>query len=289
MIAITHIICPVDFSWYSSRACDYAAVLARWYDAKLTVLHVFAPPPVLDLPAAIEDSSERRRAMNELRQFAAGISVHSPLDLRVVPGSSIANAIIGTAEEMGADLMVLGSHGRTGLERVLLGSVTEAVIRRAPCPALVVPRRDSTGDRRPIEIRRILCAVDFSEASLRAIEYALTLAEESDSELTLLHVIDCPEDAGRPAQDGGDAASADVLARLERLIPSDARDYCAVRIAVEHGAVHRRILDEAAVADADLIVMGVHGRRALDVMMFGSNSARVTRAASCPVMIVRHP
>jgi nucleotide-binding universal stress UspA family protein len=135
--------------------------------------------------------------------------------------------------------------------------------------------------------------VDFSDASRRALTYGIALAEEADAHLTLLHVIDIPpelQEAAGPAGLDVDAvraaAEADVLRRLREMIPPDARAYCTIETAVREGAPYREILKEAAADNADLIVMGVQGRSAIDLVMFGSNSARVARGAICAALVV---
>jgi nucleotide-binding universal stress UspA family protein len=178
---------------------------------------------------------------------------------------------------------------------LFLGSVTEKVIRKATCPTLVVPPRaaDVPPDA-PVRFKRILCAIDFSESSLSALAYALNLAEEADAHLTLLHVIEMPpelrENALAPDFDIDrihTAAEADARRRLQDLIPDQARTYATVETAVVEGGAYRRVLQRAAEEQADLIVMGVHGRSAIDLLVFGSTTHHVVRAAMCPVLIVR--
>ena len=293
MITISRVVCPVDFSDFSRHALEHAALVAKWYDARLLAVHVFPPPPSLDLPAAIEENSERERALGELRRFVASIDgVGNPdPELRAVAGSAIAKTIVSDAAETRADLLVLGSHGRAGFKRLLLGSVTEDVIRHATCPTLVVPRRIADDAAGPAAFRRVLCAVDFSDASLKALEYAMAIAEEGDAALTLLHVYAFPSDLLPPSSDDDAMAGLRELMqaernRLETLVPDSLRTYCTVETVVRPGAVHHEILTAAAESKSDIIVMGVHCRGAFDVMMFGSNTARVVRAATCPVLIV---
>ena len=294
VISISHIVCPVDFSEFSRHALGYAEAFAERYDSRLSVVHVFPPPATLDLPEPIEANTATARARGELERFVGSVNGTRRVALRAVAGSTPGKTIVADAEEARADLLVLGSHGRSGFERLLLGSVTEDVIRHAPCPVLVVPRRIADEPTAPTAFRRVLCAVDFSEASLRALEYAMAIAEESDADLTLLHVYSFPPDLlPDPAAGASLAGLGEPMAaakhRLEGLVPNGLRDYCVVDTVVQAGAVHSEILTAASALRADLIVMGVHGRSALSVMMFGSNTARVVRAATCPVLVVhRH-
>jgi nucleotide-binding universal stress UspA family protein len=294
MIDITRILCPVDFSEPSRRALDHAAAIAGWYGAGITVLHVFPVMPVMDVPPLVLEERDRNRITADLLRFTAHVPSAIPLDHVVMDATTVHEQILRRARELPADLLVLGSHGRSGLNRLLLGSVTERVMRKAPCPTLVVP--PAVPDRspaEPVQYRRILCPVDFSEGSVRALEYAMTLAEEADAEIELLHVIEVlPELSGvaRPAGVDLDrlraAVEAERLRQLRALVPNDARTYCTVTTAVREGGVYGEILTAAAEHHADVIVMGVQGRGAVDLLIFGSNTARVARRGACPVLIV---
>ena len=294
MIQITRILCPVDLSEISRRALEHAAVLARWYEARLTVLHVISSSAAAVVPALVMDGRERERALTDLECFAGQAPLDVPLDMCVREATDIHREILEQAERTNADLLVVGSHGRSGFERLLLGSITEKLMHKAPCPIMVVP--PGASDRAPGEpvlFRRILCPVDFSDASLRALTYATTMAEEADARLTALHVIERPPELREnPLTEGFDvdriraAAEATGLQRLREVIPEEAQTYCTVQTAVREGAAYREILKVAAAQNVDLIVMGVQGRGALDLVIFGSNTARVARAATCPVLIV---
>jgi nucleotide-binding universal stress UspA family protein len=294
MIRITQILCPIDFSEFSRHALDHAAAIARWYEARLTVLHVFPNLPAMDLPPVVMDDSDRERIINSMRRFTSHVPAEVPLDLRLREASFIHWEILEQAREVGADLIVTGGHGRSGFARLLLGSITERVMRAATCPTMVVPRRASdVAPDTPVHVRGILCPVDFSKGSLRALEYAMNMAEEADARLTVLHVVEIPHglrESGLSPEVDLDTfratREADSARRLRELIPEEARTYCAVETAVQEGAAYREILKVAGERHADLIVMGVQGRGAIDLMMFGSNTARVTRAATCPVLVV---
>lgn len=301
--AVARILCPVDFSEFSRHAFDHAAQLAMWYGASLTVQHVVRLRPAADAPAATLGMDvvtvgllpeERAGLLDALRGFTGQMPSGVPLELRVDEAAALHRGVLDLAGEMSADLIVLGSHGRSGFERILLGSVAERVVRAARCPVLVVPRRAAdTAPDGPVRFRTILCAVDFSEGSLRALEHAMTLAEESDAVLRVVHVIERPpelDEVPRTADFDVDRvraeAEAEALRRLRALVPEAVKAYCTVETRVLEGAAHHEILRDADAAHADLVVMGVQGRGALDVLVFGSNTARVTRGASCPVLVV---
>jgi nucleotide-binding universal stress UspA family protein len=141
--------------------------------------------------------------------------------------------------------------------------------------------------------KRILCAVDFSDSSLRALDYALDLAQEADARITLLHTIEFSPALREGASSTHvnldqihAAADAECLRRLRALVPAEARTYCTVVTRVSDGKPHREIRHVAADEQADLIVMGAQGRGAMDVMIFGSNTYAVIRDARCPVLVV---
>jgi len=295
MIRIAHVLCPIDFSEFSRRALDHAAAIARWFKARLTVLYVVPARPVMELPPTAIADVDLQGARAEVEEFIRHVPREIGLETRVEEASSVHEEILRQAAAVGADLLVVGSHGRSGFERLLLGSVTERIVHKALCPTIVVPRRaPDTDPDEPVQFRRILCPIDFSETSNRALAYAMSLAEETAAHLTVVNVIEVPPELRQHSfAEGIDvdriraAAEAECLRRLRQLIPDEARKRCTVETAVREGAAYRETLKLAAEDHSDLIVMGVHGRGAIDLLVFGSNTARVTRAAECPVLIVR--
>jgi nucleotide-binding universal stress UspA family protein len=294
MIQIARVLCPIDFSDFSRRALDHAAAIAGWYEARLTVLYVFPNLAAMDLPALKMEGKDREQILGDMKRFTAHLPPAVALDLRVEEASDVHREILAQARALPADLLVIGAHGRSGFERLILGSVTEKLIRKASCPTMVVPRRahDVPADE-PVRFRNILCPIDFSEGARRALSYALNMAEEADAKLTLLHAIEFPPElrahpmlAEIDVDQVRAATEAESLQRLRELIPESAKAFCTVKTSVREGAAHREILKEAAGLNADLIVMGVQGRGAVDLLLFGSNTVRVTRAATCPVLIV---
>ena len=295
MIRIRQILCPVDFSEISRHALDHAAAIALWYEARLTVLYVFVNRPTMDLPPLVLEDADRDRLMSDLRRMAGDVDTQVPLAFRVQEAESVHEDILAQLAALHADLLVIGTHGRAGFQRLFLGSVTEKVIRKATCPTLIVPPRaaDVAPDA-PVQFRRILCAVDFSDSSLDALAYAINIAEEADARLTLLHVVEIPPVMSQePAALDIDLpriremVPADARRRLHELIPAQARTYCTVETAVVAGRAHQEILRQAGERQSDLVVMGVHGRGVVDRLLFGSTTHHVVRAATCPVLVVR--
>jgi nucleotide-binding universal stress UspA family protein len=302
MPRIDRILCPVDFSDASRHAVEQAVAIAEWYAARLQVLHVYSPifMPVPALPAPVERVSdvELERVREETRRF-----VGSQFTSFVEAGVSVdigqpAAVILDRAARVPADLIVMGTHGAGGFEHLLLGSVTEKVLRKAPCPVLTVPPHAHVTSRFPFT--HVLCAIDFSDWSAAALELASSLAQEAGATLELLHVIEWPWEeppppifAELPAPQsaallefrGGLVAKA--TASLESLARDTVRDRCPVTVQVAHGKAYVQLLRIAADNDADLIVLGVHGRNPIDLAVFGSTTNQVVRRATCPVLTVR--
>ena len=299
MLAIKRILCPVDFSDASRHALDHAVVIAGWYGASLTALYVSAPlflllqPPLLftELPTAAPTEGDREYLERRLRQWvepaeALGLTTEVRFDERYSPATSI----LECAASLPADLIVMGTHGRGGFERLMLGSVTEKVLRKATCPVLTVPPPAVRAAKPPF--KRLLCPVDFSTPSIAALRFAVSLAQESDARVTVMHVLNEPA-GDEPFLESLDTpefrlrCEHSARTRLEALIPDEARTFCEPVTQTRWGKPYRRILDVAENESTDLIVMGVHGRNAVDVMLFGSTTNQIVRHAVCPVLTLR--
>jgi nucleotide-binding universal stress UspA family protein len=283
-IDVRSVLCPIDFSSPSVRALDYALAVARWYGARLNLLHVHTAAsgpawlaglarleqPVLLTPAG------RLEIVRELRALlGAADGGDLTIELDVADGDPVDEILAAAA---GVDLVVMGTHGRAGVDRFLLGSVTAQVLRHAPCPVLAVPLRSRYATRAiPGLFHEILAAVDFSHEAQPAIGYAVSLAVEADAHLTLLHVA---------RADAGPWPEPFLLRRLESFVPPDARVYCHVDERVEVGEPSREILRVAAERGTALIVMGPHAGP-IGLLLAGSTTERVVREAGCAVMAVR--
>src|SRR5512147_2858506 len=141
MIRIRRVLCPVDFSDTSQHALDHAAAIARWYEAELTLLFVFPTYLAVDLPPLTLEDADRERLLVEMRRMVDRVPIRVAPQYRLVEAPSVHDAIVAQAARLHTDLLVLGTHGQSGFERLFLGSVTEKVIRKAECPTLVVPPR----------------------------------------------------------------------------------------------------------------------------------------------------
>jgi nucleotide-binding universal stress UspA family protein len=306
MIEIRRILCPIDFSDYSRRALDHAIAIARWYESTVTVLQVFSsapvaafgPGPVVFQPIVLTEG-DRDQLLADTRAFAEMESAPGITIEAVVREGDAAAGILEQAAGMRADLLVIGTHGRSGFERVLLGSVTEKVLRKANCPVLTVPKRlPDAVPAGPVLYKRILCPVDFSDSSLHALKYAISMAQEADGQLTVLYVeaheLENAADVEDIVSDAGMTIGSFVKQREEALrrrlqeVVATAPEFCTVESLMTHGKPWREVLRIAAERQSDLIVMGVQGRGAADLLFFGSTAQHVVREASCPVMTLRH-
>jgi nucleotide-binding universal stress UspA family protein len=289
MVELNRILCPVDISDFSQHALCHAVKIAVWFGSEVTVFHVM-PPPVHDTIDTARHLALRNLQGMVERARRPGVSIA----IELVESSEPAARILERAATMDADLIVMGSHGRKGVPRVVLGSVVETMLHRSGRPILVVPSHLAPKQlNQPISFGRILCAVDFTETSIAGLEYALALAEEANAELTLLHVIEVPPELKTPPQPPDfcvdhirAVAERECVTRLRALVPEAAADYCSIKTEVIDGGATRQILRIAAGHDSDLIVLGVHDRKAFDLLIFGSDSNAVIRDASCPVLVV---
>jgi nucleotide-binding universal stress UspA family protein len=305
MIEIRRILCPIDFSEHSRRALDHAVAIARWYEAAVTVLHVFSPVTVAAVGAApvvfepmVLAPVDRDRLLADTRAFAAAESAPGVAIEAAIREGRTATAILEQAASMRADLLVIGTHGRSGFDRLLVGSVAEKVLRKASCPVLTVPKGlPDAVPSGPVLYKRILCPVDFSDSSLHALKYATSMAQEADGQLTVLHVVahefENAADMASMVSDAGITIGSFVKQREEALrrrlqeAVATAPEFCSVESLITHGKPWREVLRIAAERQSDLIVMGVQGRGATDLLFFGSTTQHVVREASCPVLTLR--
>ena len=300
MVEFRNILCPIDLSDASSRPLAYATAFARWYEARLTVLHVvptFDPMQIrsgaLGDPVRILYPMTRDEILSELRRAvdAAGAGT---LDVALATDAGDAAAtIVDHAVRMASDLLVMGTHGRGGFDRLLLGSVTEKVLRKAPCPILTVPPHALPTMPEEVVFRRILCPMDFSPSALQAFGFAVDLARQANGSVTVLHVIEwLAEEEPRAhahfnVSEYRQHLTADAHARLQALLADEPCTWCETEEVVVIGRAHREVLATAAARQTDLIVMGAQGRGSVGLALFGSTTQHVVRAATCPVLTVR--
>lgn len=299
MTRISRILVPTDFSATSDEALAYAKRLAERFGAWLHVVHAFEDPfttaafaaeMYTPLPVSMRESMVKDCEQRLAERLTPEEKARYHGTAEIVVGTP-AKAVVEYAATVGADLIVMGTHGRGGMAHVLLGSVAERVVRTAACPVLTIREAPAGG------IKRILVPTDFSETSDGALEFAYLLAEQFDASLQLLHVLDDPFVTEGLAAEAymteapvlRTAMLRDAQERLaHRAVP---RKPGALRIDTEvlfgHGA--KTIAEYASTAGIDLIVMGTHGRTGVAHLLLGSVAERVVRTAPCPVLTARHP
>jgi nucleotide-binding universal stress UspA family protein len=291
---ITHILCPIDRSVVSRRAFDYAVSLARWAGARLTVLEVIdinppmttgAIPEMLLVPDELRQGV--RQELSEL--IAPAVAAGVTADVRIEEGR-VAERVLHVAADLPSDLIVMGTHGRSGVQRLVLGSVAEKIIRQADCPVLAVPPGDSHVPSPDTPFRTILCPTDFSDVSAAAVATAGRLAARARARLILLHVVDWPF-GHTSGPDPVTALRESLLAQAEReltpLLPATQPGVPPAEVLAEFGHPGRQVVAVALNRSADLVVMGASGRGAVDLAVLGSTTHRVLREACCPVLTVR--
>ena len=302
MVELNRILCAVDFSEFSRRALGHALALGRCYGSTVTALHVIAPvpammagpyhfgaeiPPPMTLPTMGYDI-----ATQELDRLVAAEQVPGVrIEALVAEGAHVHREILAQADRLTADLVVLGTHGRSGFERLFLGSTTEKVLRKTTHPLMTVPPR--MPEAHPVgtaPFTRILCGIDFSGSSRLALDYAMSLARESRAALTLAHVIETHPlyaDFAPPAVIDTHAWMEEARTRLHGMVPPSVRSACPVTEAVREGSPYHELLALAKELAPDLIVLGVRGRRASGLWAFGSTTHHVIREAECAVLTLR--
>jgi nucleotide-binding universal stress UspA family protein len=292
MSDIRRILCPIDFSDPSQHALDHAVMMAGWYGARITALHVRHPAFLVEPPILVADFATAPDGLQEVESRlhhwlaparAAGIAC----DVMAVDASNAAACIVDVASRVEADLIVLGTHGRSGFERLLLGSVTERVVRTSRVPVITVPPPAVATHALPFT--HVLCGIDFSSPSVEALQFALSVVRQSGAALTLVHVLEFPFegetfDASFDAEVYHTAVAADAARRLDALITDEVRQWCQPAVRMVRGRAHEELVAVAAEVRADLIVLGVHGRNAVDLMLFGSTTNQVIRRSTCPVL-----
>ncbi|RLC08408.1 MAG: universal stress protein [Deltaproteobacteria bacterium] len=294
---LKNIICTTDFSDYSNHAIPYGIALAKEFDAKLYVCHVITLSSALvygESTSDFEDVPERMTtyAHEQIKQLLG----EQPVDWKpLITIGHVADEIAHLAKEKGADMVISATHGRSGLKRLILGSVTERLMHTLPCPFLIVrsPERAFVAPAsQEIKLRQILVGCDFSADSLLAFQYGLNLAQEFQSDLHLVHVIEPPvyEDLLRPGVEAAEKSQQTLRDRLNQdlkdMIPEEAWNWCSPKATLLVGHPHEELTKYALINGIDLIVLGVRGLRLVERLFVGSTTGRVVRRAPCSVLSV---
>jgi len=295
---LKQIICTTDFSECSRLTVPFGALLAKEFGARLYVCYVVDLPTVFAYGEAIRDPrQDEKRLMREGEEQIATLMSDYAVDWEpLVTGGHAGNEIERLAAEKSADLVITATHGRSGLKRLVLGSVTEHLMRRLSCALLVVRSTNhapAMAGKKSIKLKKILVGCDFSPDSDLGFQYALSLAQQFQSELHLAHVIEPPvyRELGRTEGREGVSREKDLREQLKdqmsRMVPEDALHWCTPKSVLLAGQPHEELSKYALVNDMDLIVLGFRGRGLMETLFVGSTTARAIRNATCPVLSVQ--
>lgn len=274
------ILCPIDFSEHSAAALKAAAGIAKAFDSQVLVLHVqrleapvyFTAAQAQALKAQLRRSV--RAAKNHATEFA---SAHLPEGVKhtvLLLEDDPVSAILKAQQDSGAGLIVMGTHGRSGLARVRLGSIAESVLRQAEVPVLTAGPH--TKPVAPLgSIGRILCPVNYSALARTTLEHAGVVAARTGAELTVAYV---EEKSLRNKEQ--------ARQQLCTWVPPGVRSHCAVNEVLKEGNAAEQIVAVAKASQADLVVIGAQPRSLLGAVLFGSTTELVIRSAPCPVLSV---
>lgn len=299
-LAVKNILFATDFSPTSEAALPYAAAICRRFGSTLHTVHIISEAGLLMMSGGVDYvsmSTIYEDAQNEAKERLDHISEH--LDAiphrNYVRHGQVWKNLAAIIAENEVDLLVVGTHGRTGLGKLLLGSVAENILRQAPCPVLTVgpkvsgraklPELSSRGrDLAPpeLELRQIIFATNFARNAALAANDAVTLAQEFRARLTLMHVIeDYTELGSEPSQ------IEDNLLRLRELIPKNTQLQYAPETLLEFGNAPDRILKAAAEREADMIILGARASEIGTTHLPWSAAHHVIAQARCPVLTIR--
>ena len=288
-ISFENILCTTDLSDHSNTAISYGAALAREFNAKLYVGHVVdltatvAYGEVLFAPMEIQDKTVDF-AREQIQRHMAGMSFDWETLITVGhPADEIGNMV----SERDIDLVISATQGRSGLKRVILGSVTGRLMRSLDCPFLIVRSLENS---KVSMFKRILVGCDFSQDSNLAFQYGLSLAQEFESELHLVHVMETDDYKGLIKNEKGvdvdDGERDDKKEQLRRMLPEEAYNWCEPKLVLLAGKPFEEITKYAIFNHMDLIVLGIRGHNLIETLLAGSTTDRVSRQSPCPVLSV---
>lgn len=289
-LALHNILFLSDFSDASELALPFALNLARQYESKILALHVLTPFPLAYASPesagatleAMENGAQEGREQLESRLLGLD---HQTILMR---STSVWSAVDNAVHESSIDLVVLGTHGRTGALKLLMGSVAEEIFRKCDKPVLTIGPAVRNGMHNGGRFHAILYATDFSREAEAAAPYALSFAEESQARLMLLHVL--PEPSPKKGPKSAKESVADAMHEMQRLLPKNAANLCRPETMVRFGRPAEKILECAKESGADLIVMGVRApssRMGIESHFESAIAHRVVTQAFCPVLTMR--
>jgi nucleotide-binding universal stress UspA family protein len=297
-ISVKNVLYATDFSTTSASALPYATAICRRFGSTLHLAHVLSDTNLLLMTGGV-DYVCFETLYSDAQSLAQEKVQHIAAELREIPyrtyvrHGQVWTNLSGIVAENGIDLIVVGTHGRTGLGKLVLGSVAEDILRHAPCPVVTVGPGVCSRAKLPgfygkggelapvqLELRHILYATNFTAASLRVVPVAVSLAAQFEARLTLMHVLEDYSKLGsRPAP------IDDGVRKLQDQVPKDPALAYAPEIVIEFGSAWKCIVNKAAEREADLIVLGAHPASGTTHLPW-STVHQVVAHATCPVLTV---
>jgi len=317
------IMCAVDFSDFSHLILSYGRALAAEFHAKLYVCHVLHDMVMLSSHGQAYIVSEKvsKERLDNTKLLLENLIREQRLEAQtLVLQGHAADELTQIVQEKNIDLVIAATHGGSGIKRFLIGSVTDRLVKTLTCPLLVLHAKEDHPSfpnvfRVPME--RILVGCDFSPESDLAVEYGLSLAQEFQAELHLVHVIKPEKHIELAAADYMKIQEGDylgwtqsealtlqqkttddewerrsrLLSRIERqlshMVPEESRDWCTPVINLLEGKAYAELIHYAKTKKVDMMVLGIHGHSLLEQFLVGSTTDRIISRAGCPVLAVR--
>ncbi len=318
------IMCAIDFSNFSNITISYGRSLASEFQSKLYLCHIVPGPIMVSshvtpyISYAGVESEHIRHAFEKLEKMAEEFDIDCDI---LVSAGHPADEIERMARENHMDMILAATHGGSGVKRFLIGSVTSKLLKVLSCPLLVLQPHENKSippDQSGIQLNRIMVGCDFSTDSKLAFDYALSLAQEFQTQLHLVHVVrseetarftldqhsalhsENPVDWNRSTYldfekkiyhvDDQDKQSLmnQLKMKLSQMVPEDSLNWCSPKHVLLEGQPYKELLDYAEKLQIDMIVLGVRGHSLLEKFLVGSTTDRLISRASCPVLCVRH-
>lgn len=286
-VTLQNVLFATDFSSSSEAALPYALSVVRAYDSQLYVAHVIRPDLFQLVPPEEADAlhqSTRRHAEEQMAALLISGRLRDVPHQVLIREGPLWPITLQFIDDHRIDLVVVGTHGRTGARKLLLGSAAEEIFRLAPCPVLTVGPHVTTPPPPRARIRRLLLATDFSSQSERAATYALSLAQEHQAHIMMLHVV---KDAADLSDRNRTVLKEFFTRRLQGLLPQGADLWCEPEIRVEFGDPAESILSSALNEEADLLVLGIRRSGTFSGHLPPATAYKVVCQAHCPVLTVR--
>ncbi len=296
-VQFKNILCATDFSDFSNHTVNYGVALAKEFEARLIICHV------IDLSSVaiygefqLDPVGQQNRIMEDANVQLEELTGDQPVTWEpLITVGKPADEISRAVEEKDIDLVITATRGRSGFKRLILGSVTERLMRTLTCPLLVVRSPEHEFVNKPEQdfgLQKILVGCDFSPDSGRAFDHGLSLAQEFQAELHLVHVVEPyvqpnllkeePSVSGEIQQDYHNL----LIQKLKDTVPGEAANWCTPQTSILEGRPYEELVKYADTRDINMIVLGVRGHGLVKTLFLGSTTDRVIRNSSCPVLSV---